>query len=72
MTNSSETEFLIGAWCSFPVQGQFLDAVNIAEVEEIGLRFGVPYIRFRATTSQGRVIEILGQWSVCNDSATLA
>jgi hypothetical protein len=68
MTNGSETEFLVGAWCTFPVKGDCADAVKIAEIEEIGMRFGIPYIRFRAAVNPGRVIEILGQWSIRNDS----
>ena len=53
----------------FPVQADFADAVKFGEVEEIGMRFGMPYTRFRAEVAPNRVIEILGQWSIRNDSA---
>ena len=66
---NAETEFLIGAWCTFPVKGDYADAVKIGQVEEIGMRFGLPYIRFRAEVAPNRVIEILGQWSIRADSA---
>jgi hypothetical protein len=66
--NANETEFLIGAWCTFPVQGSGFDAVKIGEIEEIGMRLGLPYIRFRAEVAPNRVIEILGQWSIRKDS----
>ena len=65
--NATEAEFLIGA-CAFPIKGDYADAVKIGQVEEIGLRFGLPYIRFRAAVDANRVIEILGQWSIRKDS----
>jgi hypothetical protein len=72
MGNELASEFFKGAWCTFPVQGDCSDAVKIGEVEEIGMRFGMrfgmPYIRFRAEVAPNRVIEILGQWSIRNDS----
>jgi hypothetical protein len=43
--------------------------VKFGEVEEIGMRFGMPYIRFRAEVAPNHAIEILGQWSLRNDSA---
>ena len=69
MNDKFETEFLIGAWCTFPIRGAANDAVKIAEVEEVGMRFGIPYIRFRATVDADRVIELLGQWSIRTDSS---
>jgi hypothetical protein len=70
-SNAAETDFLKGAWCTFPVQGDYADAVKIGEVEEIGMRFGMPYIRFRAEVAPSRVIEVLGQRSICKDSLSI-
>jgi hypothetical protein len=58
----------VGAWCTFPVGGLgYDDKIKIGEVEEIGERFGQPYIRFRASTNDDRVIELLGVWSILSD-----
>jgi hypothetical protein len=68
-----ERDFFVRAWCVFPVKGgaehtKANDAVRIGAIEEIGTRFGIPYLCFRAEHNMDRVIELLGSWTIRNDN----